>query len=185
MTTGPLTFNSGARQEPTRCFQPHGKWFLRRIPLGEIMKVNPDFSDLLKTFNANGVKYLVVGAYAVMVYAEPRFTKDLDIWVEPTQDNAERVWKALEEFGAPLQQVTLADFRNKELVYQIGIEPNRIDILMGISGIRFETAWKNRNKRKYGDENMQIIGKNDLMRSKRKAGRDQDLLDLKRLKEAE
>jgi len=147
------------------------------------MKSNPDFSDLLKTFNDCGVKYLVVGAYAVMVYAEPRFTKDLDIWVDPSHDNAERVWRALEKFGAPLQRVEIKDFCNRELVYQIGIEPNRIDILMDCPGVKFKTAWKNRKKRKYGGQAVNIMGRSDLIRSKRRAGRDQDLLDLKRLRE--
>ncbi len=146
------------------------------------MEVNPDFRDLLQAFGEFGVKYLIVGAYAVMRYTEPRFTKDLDIWVEPSLENAEKVWQALAKFGAPLEQISVADFANKELIYQIGLDPNRVDILMDVPGVAFSTAWKNRVDGRYGDQPVHFLSRKDLIRSKRKAGRDQDLLDLKRLK---
>ena len=145
------------------------------------MSVNTDFQDLLRAFNDHGIRYLIVGAYAVMYYTEPRFTKDLDIWVEPSLENARKVWAALAEFGAPLEQVTLNDFLNKELVYQIGIAPNRVDIMMGIKGVHFQTAWESRVISSYEKIPVNIIGLNDLIRAKKKAGRDQDRIDLKRL----
>lgn len=146
------------------------------------MDVNPDFRDLLKMLNDYGVKYLIAGAYAVMYYSEPRFTKDIDIWIEPTSSNARKLWKALAEFGAPLEQVTINDFCNKDLIYQIGIEPNRIDIMMDIPGVEFEKAWKSRKHSQYGDTPIFIMSLDDLIKAKERAGRDQDLLDLKQLK---
>lgn len=145
------------------------------------MKVNSDFKDLLKILNEYGVKYLIVGGYAVMYYSEPRFTKDLDIWIEPTTTNAAKIWQALAKFGAPLEQVSLADFYNKDLIYQIGVAPNRIDIMMDIPGVQFDAAWKNRIQGSYGEEPISIISLQDLIRSKEKSGRDRDLLDLKYL----
>ena len=146
------------------------------------MEVNSDFKDLLKMFNDYSVKYLLVGGYAVMYYTEPRFTKDIDLWVESTKTNAAQVWRALAEFGAPLEQISLADFYNKELIYQIGVAPNRIDIMMDVPGIQFSAAWENRVSGSYGEESIFIISLRDLILAKEKAGRDQDLLDLKNLK---
>ncbi|MFH1941698.1 MAG: hypothetical protein ABIL68_06300 [bacterium] len=143
--------------------------------------INQDFKDLFRIFNECGVRYLVVGAYAVVYYTEPRYTKDLDIWVETTPENAKRVWEALQQFGAPLIDVTEKDFCNREIVYQIGVEPNRIDIMTDITGIRFSDAWKNRVKSKYEGESIYVLGIDDLIRAKKKAGRLQDELDLQLL----
>jgi hypothetical protein len=93
------------------------------------MNGNRDFRDLLQCLNEAGARYLIVGAYAVIYHSEPRYTKDLDIWTEPTPDNAGRVWNALVQFGAPLADLTIADLTNPDVVFQMGIEPNRIDII--------------------------------------------------------
>jgi len=146
--------------------------------------INSDLIDLLRLLNENQVKYLIVGAYAVIYYAEPRYTKDLDIWVEPSKKNAQKLWKALAEFGAPLENVTIADFQNPEIVFQIGVEPNRIDILMGIEGLTFKTAWKRRLKIQFDSVKVSILSIDDLITSKIMAGRLQDKLDLKYLKKA-
>jgi len=146
--------------------------------------INSDLIDLLRLLNENQVKYLIVGAYAVIYYAEPRYTKDLDIWVEPSKKNAQKLWKALAEFGAPLENVTIADFQNPEIVFQIGVEPNRIDILMGIEGLTFKTAWKRRLKIQFDSVKVSILSIDDLITSKKMAGRLQDKLDLKYLKKA-
>lgn len=146
--------------------------------------INSDLIDLLRLLNENQVKYLIVGAYAVIYYAEPRYTKDLDIWVEPSKKNAQKLWKALSEFGAPLENVTVADFQNPEIVFQIGVEPNRIDILMGIEGLTFKTAWKRRLKIQFDSVKVSILSIDDLITSKKMAGRLQDKLDLKYLKKA-
>ena len=149
------------------------------------MGINYDFKDLFKTLNTFKVKFLIVGAYAVTYYREPRFTKDVDILVEPSRENAERVYRALVKFGAPLKGVTKKDFSNPKIIYQIGIEPNRIDIMMGIKGVRFSTAWKNRVKSTYGKEKVYILGLNDLIRTKKKSGRPIDYIDLKLLQKKE
>lgn len=145
------------------------------------MSVNQDFKDLFKILNAEKVRYLVVGAYAFTFYAEPRYTKDLDIWVEPEMENAQKVWNALVKFGAPLQDIQVKDFTDENLIYQIGIEPNRIDIIMGVSGVKFAEAWKNRVLSKYEDEPVALISLKDLIIAKKASGRSQDLLDVERL----
>jgi len=145
------------------------------------MSVNPDFADLFRTFNDADVRYLVVGAYAVIFHAEPRYTKNVDLWVEPTPGNAERVFRALAAFGAPLDQVRAEDFQEAELVYQIGIEPNRIDILMGIPGLDFAAAWEHAVASRYGDQPIRVLSLDDLILAKRTSGRPQDLLDVARL----
>jgi len=146
------------------------------------MGVNPDLRDLFKIFNDHGVEYLVVGAYAVIYYTFPRFTKDLDVWVNPTPENARRVFRALAKFGAPLVDVGETDFTDREMVYQIGIEPNRIDIMMGISSSEFPAAWANRKRSTYGGIPICIIGREDLIQSKIAANRPQDVIDVENLK---
>lgn len=146
------------------------------------MPANPDFRDLFSIFNEEQVEYLVVGAHAVIFYSEPRYTKDLDIWVNPTLRNAKRTYKALSRFGAPLKDLAIRDLCDTDLVYQIGVAPNRIDILMGLSGIDFRSAWKTRVDSTYAGVPTHIIGKDDLIRTKEAAGRPQDLLDLERLR---
>jgi len=117
----------------------------------------------------------------VMYYAEPRFTKGIDIWVNPTMENAGRVWNALRRFGAPLENITKEDFVNKELVYQIGIAPNRIDILMDIGNIPFNSAYRNSETTTYDGVTIKIVGKEDLIQSKKTIARKQDLIDIERL----
>jgi len=145
------------------------------------MDISYDYRDLFKVLNRYKVRYLVVGAYAVVFYAEPRFTKDLDIWVEPSEQNAKRLYKALTKFGAPLKGITLEDFTNGKMIYQIGVAPVRIDIMMGISGLKFYRAWKNRKQSKYAGISINILGFKELIYSKKKAGRAQDFLDIKKL----
>src|SRR5579872_2315698 len=113
--------------------------------------MNSDFSDLLKLFNANGVRYLVVGGYAFGQHAEPRYTKDLDVWVSTDRENAYRVFKTLAAFGAPLTSITPEDFEQDSNIYQIGVAPVRIDVIMSVKGLSFEDAWKNRVEATYED----------------------------------
>jgi len=149
------------------------------------MAVNPDFRDLFLAFNAARARYLVVGAHAVSFHARPRFTKDLDIWVDPAPANAERVHAALQEFGASLRDLTLADLANPEMVYQIGVAPNRIDILMGLQGLSFDSAWSRRIETVYGDCPVFVIDRADLIRNKRAVGRPRDLEDVRALEEGD
>ena len=148
------------------------------------MPANPDYRDLFRLLNDERVDYLLVGAHAVIFYAEPRYTKDLDVLVRPTPQNAERVWRALARFGAPLKGVTTSDFTDPAMIYQIGIEPNRIDVLMSIAGVDFDGVWDNRVETSYGDVPVQVIGRADLIRSKKASARPEDLFDVERLEDA-
>ena len=145
------------------------------------MSHNEDFKDLFKVLNEEHVDYLIVGAHAVIYYTEPRYTKDIDVWVAPTEDNAKKTWKALAQFGAPLANISIDDFTNEDLVYQIGLAPNRIDILMGISGLEFKEAHKNRVESTYAGEKIYLLSKSDLIKAKRASNRKQDQLDLEKL----
>lgn len=141
------------------------------------MFVNSDFSDLLRIFNANRVKYLVIGGYAVVQYAEPRFTKDLDVWISTDTVNAEAVYKSLREFGAPLENLTAKDFSEEGYFFQMGIPPVRVDILMGIPGAKFEDCWQRRKEVDFDGLPVSFISKKDLIAAKRASGRPQDLID--------
>ena len=146
------------------------------------MPASSHFKELLRRLNEHQARYLIVGAYAVMKYTEPRYTKDLDIWIDVTPDNASRVFRALAEFGAPMKSVTVEDFTNPELVFQIGIEPHRIDIMMHVKGLEFSQAWANRVEAKFEDVAILLVSKEDLLISKTAAGRPQDLIDAAQLK---
>ncbi len=106
------------------------------------MFVNSDFSDLLRLFNASGIRYLVIGGYAVVQYAEPRYTKDLDLWIGTDEQNARAVYQALRAFGAPLSGLTERDFMEEETISQMGVPPLRVDVFVGIPGVEFEFAWQ-------------------------------------------
>ncbi|MBS1808957.1 MAG: nucleotidyltransferase [Acidobacteria bacterium] len=140
-----------------------------------------DFKELLSILNAKQVKYLVIGGYAVMKYTEPRFTKDLDIWVWTDSENAKLVFQALRQFGAPLSGLTETDFTQPGSFYQMGRPPARVDVLMSIDGVRFEEAWENRVESDFDGVLAHIISKQDLIQAKRAAGRLQDLVDLESL----
>lgn len=139
--------------------------------------MNSDFRDLLLVLNESRVEYLIVGGHAVMEYSEPRYTKDLDIWIWAKPDNAVRVFDALGRFGAPMSDVTPTDFEKEGYVFQIGIAPIRIDILMSIEGIAFEEAWPNRRPIQLFGAPSWVISKGDLIKNKRASGRPQDLID--------
>jgi len=145
------------------------------------MAVNPDFKDLFAAFNAVEVRYLVVGAHAVTFHSRPRFTKDLDIWVDPDPQNAARVYRALAAFGAPLEGVSESDFADPDLVFQIGVAPNRIDIVMGIEAVAFPDAWSRRIEAQYGPCPIHVISRQDLIANKRALGRPRDRQDLRAL----
>lgn len=148
------------------------------------MNVSSDFKELLSTLNAARVRYVVVGAYAVIQHTEPRFTKDLDVWVDRTRVNAVRVLSALEAFGAPTDGVSVTDFCAPDVVFQIGVAPVRVDILTSVAGVRFATAYENALRTKFDGVAIRTLSLADAIRAKRASGRPQDLLDLERLQEA-
>ncbi len=145
--------------------------------------MNRDFRDLLAAFAARDARCLVVGGYAVTFHSRPRFTKDLDIWVDATPTNAMRVVAALLSFGAPLaaQGVDAKDFERPGVVYQMGVPPNRIDVLTAVDGLEFDACWLRRATSTYGDVAVAYLGREDLIVNKRKVGRPQDLLDVRAL----
>src|SRR6266496_2955897 len=131
------------------------------------MPINQDFSDLFAALNAEGARYLLVGGYAVAVHAVPRFTKDLDIWIDPTRANARRVYTALANFGAPLLRLAVEDLATEGLIYQIGVSPNRIDIITGISGnVTFRSAWAARVEASFEGHRIFVIGRRHLIKNK-------------------
>jgi len=145
------------------------------------MPVNPDFRDLFAALNAAGAEYLLVGGYALAVHAAPRFTKDLDVWVNPTPENAARVHEALHRFGAPLGELRVEDLSTSGIVFQLGVPPNRIDVLTAIDGVSFPDAWLERLETTYGGQHVSVISRRHLAVNKRATGRPQDLLDAEAL----
>ncbi len=140
--------------------------------------MNSDFRDLLKIFDDNKVKYMIIGGYAVAKHAEPRYTKDIDLWISNNRENAKKVYFALEKFGAPLKNITVEDFTIPTVVFQIGIEPARIDILMGLKDLDFDACWERKASAKIGDLEIHFISLDDLIFNKKLAGRPQDLRDV-------
>lgn len=140
-----------------------------------------DFTDLLRALCEAEARFLVVGAYAVTFHSRPRATGDLDLWVEPTADNAARVRTALAAFGAPLHDLTEADLQTPGVVFQIGVAPRRIDLLTSLTGVGFEEAWRERVAGRIGDVACPFLGREHLIRNKKALGRPRDLADLELL----
>ncbi len=143
--------------------------------------LNPDFLDILSSFNAEGVEYLVVGAYALAAHDIPRATGDIDLWVRPTPGNAPRVVRALLAFGAPADQFSREDFETHDLILQLGVPPLRVDVLTSIEGVTFDQAWPNRVSVDLGGIVVNVLGREELLRNKRAVGRPQDKADVARL----
>jgi Nucleotidyl transferase of unknown function (DUF2204) len=144
-----------------------------------------DLKDLLYALNKHHAKYLVIGGYAVGVHAQPRVTKDVDVFIESSPDNANAVYKALAEFGAPLSEFTVEDFNNPSVFAQFGNPPYRLDILQQISGIDFATAYKNSEELLIeGDLPVRYISADDLITNKLASGRMQDLADVEAIRQA-
>jgi hypothetical protein len=142
--------------------------------------VNEDFLDLLIELLDGEVRFLVVGAHAMAVHGVPRATGDLDVWVSPEPSNAERVWAAVQRFGAPVGAlgVSVEDFRTPGMVVRIGQPPRRIDLLTDVSGLEFDEAWSNRAMHALGGRSVPFLGRAELIRNKRASGRPKDIADL-------
>jgi len=142
---------------------------------------NPDFKDMLLALSDAKIDFLLVGAYAVAAHGHPRATGDLDLWVRPDAETAPKVYRVLAEFGAPLHDLTVDDLATPGMVFQIGIEPSRIDILTAISGVAFDDAWENKLNIELDDIKLNIIGRDDLIVNKRACGRPKDIADAETL----
>jgi predicted nucleotidyltransferase len=147
-----------------------------------LMSMLKDQIDLLSAFNAHGVEYVVVGGHAVNAHTQPRFTKDLDIFIRGSEANGLLVFKALAEYGAPLQGMTPADFSGKpNEFFQLGIEPNRVDIMQSLPGVSFESAWKDAIDGKMEGVPVKFLSREHLIVNKLIVGRPRDLGDVDEL----
>lgn len=144
--------------------------------------LNQEFKDILSCLQRERVEFMIVGAYALAAYGYPRATGDIDIWVNNSQENAQKIMRALSAFGAPISDLDANDFTVSDMVFQIGIEPCRIDILTGIDGVEFDGAWKNREKTTVDGMYLDVISKADLLKNKLTSDRDKDQGDIAWLK---
>lgn len=149
---------------------------------GSNFELKPDFKDLLLLFNQHQVRCLIVGGYAVMKYTEPFSTKDIDIWIDPTPENAERAFAALVQFGAPMADLTVRDLTQPNTVFQFGVAPARVDVMTTIEAVTFPEAWQGRVETHLSGIPVSIISLPDLIRNKEAANRDSDRFHLKRLR---
>lgn len=140
--------------------------------------MSPDFRDLLAAFNDRSVEFMVVGAHALAAHGLVRATKDLDVWVRSSPENARRVMLALADFGAPLHDLSADDLATPGTVFQIGVAPIRIDVITQIDGVSFADAWPVRIIAQFADQQAPVLSRDHLILNKRTAGRPQDLLDV-------
>lgn len=140
-----------------------------------------DFRDMLAMLLDEDVEFLVVGAHAMASHGAPRATGDIDLWVNPTARNAERVWRVLKRFRAPMLNLEPDDLNKMDVVFQIGVPPNRIDLLTSIAGVGFDEAWGERVEVEVLGRVVPVIGRAHLLANKRAAGRPKDLADAVRL----
>jgi hypothetical protein len=176
-----MTSNTGGSYPmPNACFMPGvSAWSSGHSAAS--CPMNEDFVDLLRAFVDHDVRFMVVGAYALAIHGRPRATGDLDIWIQPSKENAARVMRALAAFGAPLDQITESDFASPGVTYQIGVAPGRIDILTDLTGLTFEEVWPGRITRPFGEVTVGVIGLAEFIRNKRATGRAKDLGDIEGL----
>jgi hypothetical protein len=147
------------------------------------MEVQQDFKELLESFNAHEVEYVIVGAYALAFHGVPRFTGDMDILVNRSQENVKRVLSALDDFGFGSLGLKAGDFRKPDSVIQLGVSPVRIDILTSITGVTWREAYRGRETCYYGDVPVGFLGREQYIANKRALGRKKDLADLEALGE--
>jgi predicted nucleotidyltransferase len=144
--------------------------------------LNKDYKEMLQSLKDNEVEFLIVGAYAMAAHGYPRATGDIDLWVLASRDNAARVYKALKEFGAPLSEIDDTTFAQKDVIFQIGVAPRRIDIITAISGVEFQPAYSRRKEAMLDGLLLPFISKEDLIINKGATGREKDRLDANTLR---
>ncbi len=143
--------------------------------------LNQDFREFIQSLNDNQVRYLVIGGYAVALHGYPRYTKDIDIWLEMNEENASRMVRALEQFGFGSLGLTAADFLEPGQVIQLGYPPSRIDLILTPSGVTFASCYESRVEAVIDNVSVNFIDLENLMSNKRASGRLQDLADLEQL----
>ena len=144
--------------------------------------LNPNFRDMLVALNDAEADYLVVDAYAMAAHGCPRATGDIDFWIRATLENAERVWSALSVFGAPIFQISVGELSTPDVVFQIGVPPQRIDIMTSVSGVEFDEAWPSRFVVDLDGIQASVIGREQLLKNKIASGRPKDIVDVEILR---
>ena len=145
------------------------------------MELNPDFKEFFESLNRNDVRYLVVGGYAVAFHGYPRYTKDIDVWIEATTDNVQRLIQALRDFGFGALGLQERDFLEPGYTIQLGRPPNRIDLLTSVHGVDFPVCFESKVSAELAGLVIQVISLEHLKENKRAVGRFQDLADLENL----
>lgn len=145
--------------------------------------MNSDLIELLLLLEKYKVRYLVIGGYAFGAHAEPRYTKDLDLWVDPSKANAKRIFACLKEYGAPVSSLAEKHFSEPGLLLIFGREPNRVDILNDLKGLSFKEAYRKKKTVKIERATLNIVSLDHLIQLKKAANRPQDRLDIQRLKQ--
>jgi len=148
-----------------------------------MVKLPPDWNDLISLLLCHRVRFLIVGAHAVAAAGRPRATQDLDIWVDPTAENAESIGRALADFGFPALAAECHRFAERDRMATLGVPPLRIDIMTSISGVVFESAWSRRAVARFGEHEVGFLGVADLLENKRASGRPKDLADIALMEE--
>ena len=171
---------SSGKSSPIRIAYPPWNPFVQNLTLLN-MALNQDFKEFLELLNKHEVKYLVVGGYSVAIHGHPRYTKDIDVWILTSEDNAASMLRALNEFGFGSLELSVDDFRSPGQVVQLGNAPARIDILTSLTGVSFDDCWENRISVDDEDLSYPVISLNDLRVNKKALGRHQDLADLEEL----
>jgi predicted nucleotidyltransferase len=175
------TFISGNLNQHPPALMLHGNWWKTHGLSKAYPPMNSDFKELLTILNECQVRYLVVGGYAYIHYAEPRYTKDIDLWIEPSRENAIHLRTALIQFGGWVEGMTLEHFTAERTMFQIGLAPCRVDFLTSIPGLDFASAYAARKIADIEELPIPFISLPDLITAKRAAGREQDIRDVRSL----
>ncbi len=146
-----------------------------------MMRIEPDFVDLLQLLNEHKVRYCIVGSFAVAFHPRPRYTKDMDILIEPEQSNAKKILLALNDFGFGSLNLKAEDFIKEDMIIQLGFEPVCIDLITSLPGLTFTEIWRHHIQGKYGNAMTNFIGLTQLIKAKQTANRKQDQADLELL----
>jgi len=147
------------------------------------MEIHSDFKELLGLLNSHGVDYIIVGGYALAFHGAPRYTGDLDIFVRPDPDNAQRIMAALEAFGFGEVGLSGDDFVKPDQVIQLGVAPVRVDLITGLTGVSWEEAFSRRIIADYDEVRVPLIGRDQLIANKQALGRNKDLADIEAMKQ--
>jgi hypothetical protein len=142
------------------------------------VKLSKDLREFIELLNSHAVEYVVVGGYAVAYHGYPRYTGDIDFFIRPTDSNAELLLEVLDVFGFGEVGLTREDFTTPGRIVQLGLPPNRIDLVTGITGVTFDEVWGNRVPASLDGIPVSLIGKEELLRNKRASGRAKDLADV-------